>query len=513
MKKLLIIVTAIIVMVVSILYSNYPFKDKNREQQEAKPEIQENSINIKAKKPETSTEAQIEKEPMEDEDMLEEQAEKTTDVNLYFFDRDKNEFIAEQRQINLTLDELEAFHIVNNLIKGPKSQSLEGVISNQTEIRNIEKSENLIIVDLSPEFLDSEDLLLARVSLVNSLTDLEDIKYVRIYIEGTELTSDGTKDGIALGLLSKYPNNLDEIIALDSKTMQKSDVREIASELYFVDCQGAYLLPEVRNITVISNQYARAIVEELLKGPSSQDKGLYPIFPKGVRLLDIKLIEDDDSENDGLELYFSKEFKDLGAGSARELTTLGSLVHSLTRLPNIGWIKIYYENDKGEYIDSPIGNMSLTERLVKEDFTDLLGKRIKIYFSDKDIKKLKPQYRAINKKELGIAKKILYELAEGPMGEVDYERIIPEEVPIDRIKVSMNGRTAVVDLPSEFYEIQSKNNRGIISLYAIANSLTDPINTENIDRVLFLMDGKQVDRYADMVISDPFVRNPALIEE
>lgn len=227
--------------------------------------------------------------------------------------------------------------------------------------------------------------------------------------------------------------------------------------------------------------------------------------------MDIKVIEGDGTGDDGLELYFSKEFKEMGAGSAQELTTLGSLVYSLTRLPNINWIKIYYQDEKGEYIDDAIGNMSLTERLVKEDFTDLLGKRIKIYFSDESVQKLKPQYRAINKKELGVARKILYELATGPSGEVDYEGVFPDEVAIDRVKVSMDGGTAVVDLPSEFYEIQSKHNKGIISLYAIANSLADPTNTDTIDRVLFLMDGKRVDRYDDMVISDPFVRNPALI--
>lgn len=515
MKKLLVIVvTAIVVIVVSISYNNYSFRNKNKMQQQEKLSTQDSSFDIKAKKSDQLTDAQVEDEAVaEEEDILDEQSIKTVDVNLYFFDREKNELVPEQQRINLTANELEAFHVVNSLIRGPKSQSLEAVISKETKVKNIEKSEDIITVDLSSEFLESKDLLLARGALVNSLTDLDDIKYVKIYIEGMELTSDGTKEGIALGLLSKYPNSLDEIKAIDSKIKQEADVREVASELFFVDCQGAYLLPEVRDITVISNQYARSIVEELLKGPSSEAKGLYPTFPKDVRLLDIKLIEEDNDKNDGLELYFSKEFQELGTGSSKELTSLGSLVYSLTGLPNIGWIKIYYQNDKGDYIDAPIGNITLSDRLVKEDFGNLLGKRIKIYFSDKNIKNLRPQYRAINKKELGIAKKILQELAEGPMGETDCEEIIPDEVPIDRIKVSMNGRVAVVDLPSEFYEIQSRNNRGIISLYAIVNSLTDPINTENIDKVLFLMDGKKVDRYEDMVLSDPFVRNPALIEE
>ena len=56
---------------------------------------------------------------------------------------------------------------------------------------------------------------------------------------------------------------------------------------------------------------------------------------------------------------------------------------------------------------------------------------------------LKPQYRAINKKELGIARKIIQELAEGPIGETDCRKVIPNEVSTDKIRVWMNGRMVV----------------------------------------------------------------------
>lgn len=508
MKKLLIvIITIIVVIAVALSYIKYTTSNNDKEQPGDSLSTQDSSFDIKAKDSENDSQSQD-----LDEALLDEYDKKTINANLYFYDREKNELVPEERQIDVSGSELEAFTIVEKLIKGPSSQSLEGVIPIDTTIKKIEKSENIITVDLSSNFLEAENLLLARASLVNTITDLEGIKYVKIYIEGTELTLDGKKDGIALGLLSKYPNNLDEIAAMDAKLKQQSEVREVDCELFFTDCQRSYLLPEVRKITVINNQYARAIVEELLKGPSKNNSGLYPVFPTGIRLLDIKLIEEDE-EKDGLELYFSSEFQSVGKGSTQELTTLGSLVYSLTGLPNVGWIKIFYQNEKGEYVDKPVGNISLSERLVKDDFSTLLGKRIKIYFTDKNLKTLKPQYRAIKKKEIRIATTIIEELADGPMNAPDSRQVIPDKVPTDKIRVWMEGRTAVVDLPYEFYEIQSKNNRGLISLYAIVNSLTEPTNTENIDQVLFLMDGKQIEHYNDMVISDPFVRNPALIEE
>ena len=196
---------------------------------------QDSSFDIKAKDSEDDSQSQD-----LDEALLDEYDKKTINANLYFYDREKNELVPEERQIDVSGSELEAFTIVEKLIKGPSSQSLEGVIPIDTTIKKIEKSENIITVDLSSNFLEAENLLLARASLVNTITDLEGIKYVKIYIEGTELTLDGKKDGIALGLLSKYPNNLDEIAAMDAKLKQQSEVREVDCELFFTDCQRSY---------------------------------------------------------------------------------------------------------------------------------------------------------------------------------------------------------------------------------------------------------------------------------
>ena len=50
-------------------------------------------------------------------------------------------------------------------------------------------------------------------------------------------------------------------------------------------------------------------------------------------------------------------------------------------------------------------------------------------------------------------------------------------------------------------------------LYSIVNSLTDPVNAENVKQVQFLVDGKYVEEFGNMSLAEPFVRNPALIKE
>ena len=129
------------------------------------------------------------------------------------------------------------------------------------------------------------------------------------------------------------------------------------------------------------------MVEELLKGPSIQDHGLYPTMPKGTQLLDINYVEDSQSSK-GIELYFSKEFDSAFDNEINsEFMMIGSLTHSLTGFQGVDWKKIYYKNEKGEYVYTDY-DIDLQRKFGKDSLPFLLGRRIKVYFSDKDVMNL-----------------------------------------------------------------------------------------------------------------------------
>src|SRR5690606_10171559 len=107
----------------------------------------------------------------------------------------------------------------------------------------------------------------------------------------------------------------------------------------------------------------KSIVEELIKGPVGGAKeGLYPILPTGTQLIKSEIQEGSDGESDIAVLYFSNDLKtpfdmqNTSRSTARdkaaqrnemknkEIILISSLIYSITSLPNIGSVKIFYED-------------------------------------------------------------------------------------------------------------------------------------------------------------------------
>src|SRR5690606_37992472 len=102
------------------------------------------------------------------------------------------------------------------------------------------------------------------------------------------------------------------------------------------------------------------------------EEGLYPTMPSGTQLVKSEIQEGEQDKLDVAVLYFSKELKSpfydnnssRGTSADRavrnnelvkkETILLSSLVYSITSLPNIGAVKIYYQDRDGNMIDSPL---------------------------------------------------------------------------------------------------------------------------------------------------------------
>jgi spore germination protein GerM len=411
---------------------------------------------------------------------------------LYFADANGTMLTPEVRSVSVDNEKDTLKKVLEELIKGPVSAEMKSLIPADTQIRKVEQLENIAVLDLSSQFLEAENLRGARMAVVNTLTDMNEIQYVKIYVEGKELTCDGKEGGAVLGLMSKYPNNIEEVAAAESETVNDANAEKVERELYFTDSKSSYLLAEVQRLSVCGKEYAKAVVEALIKGPIQTKDGLYPTLPKGTHLLDIHLKDAKSKDGaSGVEVYFSKEFKTQFSDTNTELTTLGSLVYSLTALPDISWVKVYYQDEDGEYIDQPVRSMDLSVPLTRAHFPNLLGRRIKVYFSDKNSQKLIPEYRAISINNTDLYGHIVAELAAGPSDRSNLVGVIPSELSAKDIKVWVEGDRAVVNLPAQ---LKAKANQmgsagEIMMLFALVNSLTDPVNTKTVKQVQFLIDG------------------------
>ena len=118
----------------------------------------------------------------------------TKTIQLYFAKYTDNEAFLVKEPRKITVNEEFPKNIVEELIKGPKSSDLYPTLPSNVKVNSVVISGETAIVDLSKEIITNFEEIphssttetLAIYSIVNTLTEFEEIKKVKITIEGKE---------------------------------------------------------------------------------------------------------------------------------------------------------------------------------------------------------------------------------------------------------------------------------------------------------------------------------------
>lgn len=229
------------------------------------------------------------------------------------------------------------------LLKGPSLEDNKRVIPEGVYLRGVSLStdeEGTVNIDLSKEYytaikkdaLPSEELL-ARYSIVCTLCQFEEIKKVKIYVDGKDMVASSGNGEIlsSIGLGNVMINSPSSI---ETKT-------EKFVTLYFTDKNGANLYPETHKATMTDNSLEKTVVNELIRGPVSN--GLMRTFSESTQLVSVETTEGVCFVN------FSADFMSgNGDDRTRERTAVYSVVNSLTRLPDIQKVQILIDGKKPE---------------------------------------------------------------------------------------------------------------------------------------------------------------------
>lgn len=110
-------------------------------------------------------------------------------VKLYFLNKDASQLIIEQREIEVNKNQPLAKYIMEQLIVGPKNTDLLPTVPAETKIRDIKIKDGVCYVDLSSDFVTKHNggslgEVMTIQSIVNSLTEIPEIKKVQFLIEG-----------------------------------------------------------------------------------------------------------------------------------------------------------------------------------------------------------------------------------------------------------------------------------------------------------------------------------------
>ncbi|MBE7015240.1 MAG: hypothetical protein E7417_00235 [Ruminococcaceae bacterium] len=123
----------------------------------------------------------------------------STGMNLYYANKEKDKLVREYRKINIDDTQPVERYIVNELIKGPKNENNQGLLSTETGVISVETTDGTCYVNFKKDFISkntssSNIEALIVYSLVNSLTEREHIKNVQFLIEGKKTEQFGNMD-------------------------------------------------------------------------------------------------------------------------------------------------------------------------------------------------------------------------------------------------------------------------------------------------------------------------------
>ncbi len=112
-------------------------------------------------------------------------------IVLYFPDSNNNFLQAESHVLTVGQNKLLASYVLEELMKGPHEQGLHSIIPIGTKVNSIEIQGDVCTIDLSSNFVENKANTAAGermtvYSIVNSVTELDEISYVRFLIDGEQ---------------------------------------------------------------------------------------------------------------------------------------------------------------------------------------------------------------------------------------------------------------------------------------------------------------------------------------
>ena len=125
------------------------------------------------------------------EEITEEQLRETI-VTLYFKNKETGEIDSEARKVDVSILMKDPYnYLLNELINGPKNEKMEKVIPEGVKLNNTKLEGNVLIIDLSNEFIKNapsqkEEQYKILKSIVNTVTELTEVNYIKILIDGEE---------------------------------------------------------------------------------------------------------------------------------------------------------------------------------------------------------------------------------------------------------------------------------------------------------------------------------------
>lgn len=189
-----------------------------------------------------------------------------------------------------------------------------------------ELREGNLVLDMDEEYrkLSVPQEVLTRAALVRTLVQIEGVQYVGVTVSGQPLTD---SLGSPIGMM-----NADTFV--DNEGSQINSMEQVRIRLYFTNEEGNGLIAVNRTLVYNTNlSMERLVVEQLVAGPTSMTKNVYPTLNPGTKVLSVTI-------NDGICYVNLDETFLTQLNNASAEVVIYSVVNSLIELPSINKVQI-----------------------------------------------------------------------------------------------------------------------------------------------------------------------------
>lgn len=231
----------------------------------------------------------------------------------------EHEMVADSRREQL--DEL-----IECLSAMPEKLEYKAPLAMGFQVLSVELKEGRVLLDVDAAYknMPATTEVLVRAALVNTLTQIPEVNYVGITVEGNQLFDSA---GELVGLM-----NADQFIHNDGNEINTYELTRV--KLYFANEDGDKLIAAYREKHYSTNTpLERFVVEELIAGPSGQVAGIYPSVNPDTKILSVMT-------KDGIcYVNLDASFLTVVNNVSTEVA-IYSIVNSLVELNNINKVQI-----------------------------------------------------------------------------------------------------------------------------------------------------------------------------
>jgi germination protein M len=278
-----------------------------------------------------------------------------------------------------------------------------------------------------------------------------------------------------------------------------SEKSKTKMNLYFFSEQKTAIVPEEREIEYDEeSELIRILVKELVDGPT--DKRLQRVVSQKTRLLRL------DNSSPDIKLDFSEEY--LSGDAAQDVLAAYAVVKTLCGINHVHSVKITV---RGQDILSSDGTaidaLSDSDINIASENTEALSREVILYFSTKDFTSLVKEVHTVKiSDKQPVEQYIVGELIAGPVNK-DFQPVLSQDTPL--ISAETRDGVCYVNFKQGFVDRNTGSaQKERIAIYSIVNSLTE---LDNVQQVQFLIDGKKVDKFGNMSISELFAKNATIV--